>query len=137
MRFLIKDLSIAILLGILFSFFYKYLNNLNFCLFQKSFHFWLLIIINAIWEEVLFRGIIWDFFEEKIKGFLFGPISFLNITIAFLFSLAHLIFGPVNLLRALTFFPALVFGYFREKYNSLFFPILLHFFYNLCIFIWC
>jgi len=90
------------------------------------------LFLVAIPEEIVFRGIILDFLKEKTTA-SFGRISLANIITAFLFALAHLFYHPLFWALA-TFFPGLVFGYFKERTNSLIPPIILHFFYNFSFF---
>ncbi len=82
----------------------------------------------AIPEEIFFRGIILEILREKIKTGI-GKLSIANIITAFLFALAHLFYHP-PLWALATFFPGLIFGYFKERTDSLIYPIILHFFYN-------
>ncbi len=90
-------------------------------------YFFITQIYIAATEELLFRGIILGFLKKYIYSSNFG-ISSANILTAVIFSGFHLLNHP--LLWALgTFFPALIFGYFREKY-SLWPAIFLHFIYN-------
>ena len=134
-KFLI-EISFAIILGIGFSFFYSKFLNLSFCFFNRSLFFWFVLLVNAIWEEVAFRGIIWELLENKVKGNIYF-VSKLNVVVALLFALAHIIIGKATFYRLLTFFPGLVFGYFRENYDTLIIPISLHILYNLFVFCWC
>ncbi len=90
-------------------------------------HFFLFQLYIAASEELLFRGFLLGILKERIGSHFFG-ISTANILTALVFSVFHL-FGHPLLWAAGTFFPALIFGYFREKYNLL--PaVLLHFIYN-------
>ncbi len=73
----------------------------------------------AVAEEIFFRGFLMNFFN--------------NITVSFMFMLAHLIHFPtINSL--LVFFPSLIFGYVYIKSGSIVAPVLLHFFSNLFFF---
>jgi len=79
-------------------------------------------LLVALPEEVFFRGFLYDAFEEA--GW--EPILFSS----FLFSAGHLAiqFSPY---RALTFFPALLFGWTRKRTGAVHVPILLHLAFNL------
>lgn len=104
---------------------------------EKPELFWSLffgqLLVVSLPEEWFFRGYLqgrlnqlfarnWNLLSAKI-----GPSLFLS---AALFALAHLALKP-SLDRVLVFFPALVFGWLREKTDSLLAPILFHFLANL------
>ncbi len=80
-------------------------------------------------EEFFFRGFLLPTVNQ-IKQLKIGPISSGNLISAIAFSLLHLFTHP-PIWAIGTFFPALIFGYFREKHNSLWPAVILHFFYNL------
>jgi uncharacterized protein len=100
-------------------------------------HFWPLflgqLLLVALPEEWFFRG----YFQAKMNrvfgrkwklfGAEFGPGFFIT---ALVFALAHLL-GGQTWDRLLVFFPALVFGWLREKTGSLAAPVLFHFASNL------
>ena len=92
--------------------------------------FLLTVIIYPVLEELVFRGLIQpelqrkSFFQRKILVF-----SFANIAASSLFSLFHL-FNHELFWAMLVFFPSLVFGFFRDRYNSIAPSIFLHVFYN-------
>lgn len=79
-------------------------------------------LLVALPEEVFFRGYLYDAFEEA--GW--EPV----LSSSLFFSAGHLaiLFSPY---RALTFFPALLFGWTRKRTGALVVPILLHLFFNL------
>lgn len=79
-------------------------------------------LLVALPEEVFFRGFLYDAFEET--GW--EPI----LASSLLFAAGHLVifFSPY---RALTFFPALLFGWTRKRTGAVTVPILLHLFFNL------
>jgi len=79
-------------------------------------------ILVALPEEVFFRGYLYDAFEEK--GW--EPITASSL----LFAAGHLAIHA-SAYRALTFFPALAFGWARKKTGNLYVPVLLHLLYNL------
>lgn len=80
-------------------------------------------VFPAIFEEIAFRGIL---FDECYK--LTGLKPAILIT-SILFTILHL-----SLFSILWIFPiGLIFGYLRAKYNTLFYGIIGHFVYNTCI----
>jgi membrane protease YdiL (CAAX protease family) len=79
-------------------------------------------ILVALPEEVFFRGYLYDAFEEK--GW--EPVTASSL----LFAAGHLAIH-VSAYRALTFFPALVFGWARKKTGNIYVPVFLHLLYNL------
>ncbi len=86
-------------------------------------------------EEFFFRGFLIPYLrlEFKLNYSLLG-ISLANIIAAIFFALLHLFFHPFYWAIS-TFFPAIIFGYFREKHDSLWPALLLHFIYNTGYFI--
>ncbi|NNG46905.1 MAG: CPBP family intramembrane metalloprotease [Deltaproteobacteria bacterium] len=76
----------------------------------------------ALPEEVFFRGYLYDAFEEK--GW--EPITASSL----LFAAGHLIIHASSY-RALTFFPALLFGWGRKRSGNIYVPVLLHLLFNL------
>lgn len=95
--------------------------------------FWLILFYPLV-EEVVFRGFIQEGIEKKtvIYPAIWG-ISAANVITSILFVMMHLIHHPI-LWALLTFFPSMVFGYFKERYQSILPSILLHMFYNLSYF---
>ncbi|WP_164905463.1 CPBP family intramembrane glutamic endopeptidase [Flavobacterium sufflavum] len=83
----------------------------------------------AIFEEIFFRGLIFD----KLK--LIYSIKNSIIISSILFYLTHLVFG--SFLSFIYILPLGIFyGYLRNRYNNLFYPIVSHFFYNFVIFVY-
>src|SRR3972149_2036201 len=82
----------------------------------------------ALPEEVLFRGFLQgrlhDIFGRtwKFPGALIGPGLFLT---AFIFALSHYLTEPAPL-RLLVFFPGLLFGWLRERSDSVAAPVIAH-----------
>jgi membrane protease YdiL (CAAX protease family) len=76
----------------------------------------------ALPEEVFFRGYLYDALEEK--GW--EPI----IASSLLFAAGHLVIHA-SAYRALTFFPALLFGWGRKRSGNIYVPVLLHLLFNL------
>lgn len=90
-----------------------------------------LTVLVPIAEEILFRGFIQGglmgiaVFRRIVLG-----ISFANWTTSIIFATAHGWQHPLTLLPGyLTV--SLVLGYFRERYNGIRVPVLLHAYYNL------
>jgi hypothetical protein len=79
-------------------------------------------ILVALPEEVFFRGYLYDAFEEK--GW--EPVTASSL----LFAAGHLAIHA-SAYRALTFFPALLFGWGRKKSGTIHVPVLLHLLFNL------
>jgi membrane protease YdiL (CAAX protease family) len=93
---------------------------------------WLFLIsaiIGPILEEVVFRGLIQEYLAKRARAAFPGPISVSNLVTSVLFSAAHLIYHP-PLWAAASFIPSLLFGYFKDKYQSLGPPMMLHTYYN-------
>ncbi|MBX2837486.1 MAG: JDVT-CTERM system CAAX-type protease [Gammaproteobacteria bacterium] len=91
----------------------------------------LVAFVSPVLEEIVFRGGIQEFLlrYDALAKIQFG-ISLANIVTSVLFAALHLISQP-PLWSALIFFPSLVFGWARDRYQSLWPPIALHAFYNL------
>ena len=85
-------------------------------------------------EEVVFRGFIQEILYKRYNKYIFLKISAANFLTSILFSLFHLIHHS-TIWSSAVFFPSLYFGYFKEKYASLYPSILLHIFYNLGYFL--
>lgn len=90
-------------------------------------HFFVIGFYIAMTEELLFRGLLLGILRKFIYRRYFN-ISAANILTAVLFSGSHF-FSHTPIWALGTFFPALVFGYFREKHN-LWPAVFLHFIYN-------
>ena len=96
---------------------------------------WGLLLSLLLWqpfgEELLFRGII----QSQLAQLPWGQRSWFKISTAnLLTSLSfvglHLVYHP-TLWAVAIFFPSLVFGYFRERHQSLYSAFALHSLYNL------
>ncbi len=82
----------------------------------------------ALPEEVFFRG----WLQERLDAIIGRKLRFLGADIggglfisALAFAAAHYVLEP-RPDRLLVFFPALLFGYFRERSNSVFVPVMAH-----------
>lgn len=83
----------------------------------------------AIFEEIFFRGLIFD----KLK-LIYSSKNAIIIS-SILFYLIHLVYG--TFLSFLYIIPlGLFLGYLRDRYNNLIYPIVCHFFYNFIIFVY-
>jgi len=92
--------------------------------------FLLLVLISPVLEELVFRGLLQGWlcqFQFGVRRF--GFVSFANISTSILFSLLHLISHPWFWAVAV-FIPSIIYGYFRDKYQSVIPAIILHVFYN-------
>ena len=95
--------------------------------FEFHWKFWLALVIwQPIIEELLFRGIL----QGQLVRTSWGKRSWLHISAAnlvasVLFVGLHMIKNP-PLFAAAVFVPSLLFGYFRDRCNSVYPSILLH-----------
>ncbi len=90
------------------------------------------VVIYPVIEELAFRGFIQGQLLEKaiFRENIVLKISNANLVTSFLFASFHL-FNQPPLWAASIFFPSLVFGYFRERYDAVVPSIVLHAWYNL------
>ncbi len=79
-------------------------------------------VLVALPEEVFFRGYLYDAFEET--GW--EPVTASSLV----FAAGHLVIHA-SAYRALTFFPALLFGWGRKTTGNIYVPVLLHLLFNL------
>ena len=86
-------------------------------------------VFYPVLEEIVFRGLIQELVHNTISRRAFGPLSVANLLTSLLFTGLHFLSQP-PLWAALVFFPSLVFGYFKDRHQSLWAPILLHVVYN-------
>ena len=93
-----------------------------------------LIIWQPLLEEVLFRGIIQGQFAKREWGKRsWLSISGANAVTSVLFVAMHMI-NSSPLFALTVFAPSLVFGYFRDRYNSVYPCIIIHSAYNAMVF---
>lgn len=92
--------------------------------------FLLLVVAYPLLEEVVFRGGLQPYLATKLgKKYACGDISAANWITSLIFTLVHFI--QHKLLWSLSVFvPSLLFGYFRDRHNSMVPAIILHIFYN-------
>ncbi len=88
------------------------------------------VIISPVLEEIVFRGGLqsWLLKREILCRTRFS-ISLANILVSLIFAAMHLFYQP-PLWAALVFLPSLVFGWARERHQTLLSPIALHMVYN-------
>ncbi len=93
-------------------------------------HFLSLALLQPLAEELLFRG----FLQGQWLQIRWGKASWHGFSAAngvtsLLFASSHLLSHP-PIWAIAVFFPSIIFGYFRERYGSLYPSIFLHIFYN-------
>jgi membrane protease YdiL (CAAX protease family) len=91
---------------------------------------WMLVIVTPVIEELAFRGALQTLLLRSVAGKLrCGAVSGANALTALAFGLAHVLVNgdPWGML---TFFPGMVFGFFRERYQGVPPAIALHGYYN-------
>jgi membrane protease YdiL (CAAX protease family) len=79
-------------------------------------------------EEIVFRGLLQELVRDLLSRAMYGPLTVANLLTSLCFTGAHFFHPPLE--AALVFFPSLVFGFFKERTDSLVAPVLLHAFYN-------
>ena len=99
-------------------------------LYAKALPLLLLVGVYPVLEEVVFRGLILDGLSGWTKQRCYSVLTLANLLTSILFVLAHLVY-QTELWTLLVFFPSLIFGYMKERHDSLWPPIFLHSFYNL------
>jgi uncharacterized protein len=87
----------------------------------------------AVLEEVIFRGgIQGGLLRKEVFKFKLLGLSRANWLTSSLFALAHVWQHPMVLVPGY-FVVSLVLGYFRERYNGILVPVMLHAWYNLVL----
>lgn len=89
----------------------------------------LFVLLYPLIEEIVFRGLLQSYLQVKIKQSPVRVISYANIFTSILFVTLHIFYQPI-IWALIVFIPSIVFGYFKEKYNSLLPSIFLHSYYN-------
>jgi membrane protease YdiL (CAAX protease family) len=87
------------------------------------------VLFYPVLEEIVFRGLLQELAQEFISRRTFGPLSLANLLTSLVFTGFHFL-NHAPLWAALVFFPSLVFGFFKDRHQTLIAPILLHGFYN-------
>ena len=88
----------------------------------------MLLILFPITEELFFRGIIQPIIHKKFSK-TWHSISAANVLTSLLFSFSHL-FNHNPLWALSTFLPSMIFGWSKDRYNTLLAPLMLHCYYN-------
>jgi len=93
-----------------------------------------IVILAVVWypvlEEVLFRGVVQKYLFNKPWGnTTLAGFSVANWLTSLLFVLAHLWYQP-EMWAISVLIPSLAYGFFRDRYASIYPSILLHSFYN-------
>lgn len=97
---------------------------------REPVRFLLPALVYPLIEELAFRGLLQEWLYQKPWGARrSGPISRANWLTTLAFALVHLLYHE-PLWAAAVVFPSLVFGYFRDRYQSIAPAIVLHVFYN-------
>jgi membrane protease YdiL (CAAX protease family) len=92
--------------------------------------FLLVALIYPVLEELVFRGALQGALYRQPWGRRsLGQVSLANLLTSLVFAGFHL-FYHAPLWAALVLFPSLIFGYFRDRYQSVVPAIVLHVFYN-------
>ena len=91
--------------------------------------FLLPVLVYPVLEEIVFRGLVQELVHEYVSSRYIGPLSIANVLTSLVFTGLHFIYHP-PLWAALVIFPSLVFGFFKDRTDSLVAPIVLHVFYN-------
>ena len=92
------------------------------------------ILVFPVLEEIVFRGLIQESIQKLLENNHFNNlfvwrISYANLYTSLIFSALHLWSQPF-IWAAAILLPSLIFGYFKDRYQSLQPSILLHIFYN-------
>ena len=95
--------------------------------------FGLLVAVFPVLEEIVFRGLIQEWLAKHLSQRI-GILSLANVVTSLAFAGLHLVHQSL-MWSGLIFFPSLIFGFSKERYQTLCAPILLHSWYNLG-FVW-
>jgi membrane protease YdiL (CAAX protease family) len=100
---------------------------------REPLHFSLVLFVYPVVEEIVFRGWLQQGLYRRISYAISG-ISAANIITSIVFTIFHFInHSPVWAVAVIV--PSIVFGYFRDKYESVLPSIVLHVIYNMTYFI--
>jgi len=87
-------------------------------------------LVYPVLEEIVFRGAaqgaLW---QTRLAAVALGPLSGPNLLTSVVFTSLHLILRPGWFMLGV-FVPSLIFGYFRDRHQSIVPPIMLHVLYN-------
>ncbi len=98
--------------------------------FNQPVNFLVVVLAYPVVEEIIFRGMLQDYFNHIFSSKKIGQLSYSNMLTSVIFSVLHMLFHPVHW-ALLVIFPSLIFGYSKEQYLTLKAPIFLHTFYNI------
>ena len=94
---------------------------------------WLwLVVVTPVLEELAFRGLLQAELRQRL-AWRMGRISLANLLTSGVFVGLHWMQSP-TLLALAVFIPSLVFGYFKDRFNSVKPSIFLHVVYNAAYF---
>ncbi|MEK8020268.1 MAG: JDVT-CTERM system glutamic-type intramembrane protease [Candidatus Parabeggiatoa sp.] len=103
--------------------------NLVWPLYAPS-QFLIFVVVYPIVEELAFRGWLQSLLYASPFGRRkFAQLSVANVITSLLFTACHFLYHP-PLWALLVLIPSLLFGYFRDQYDSVKYPLFLHIFYN-------
>lgn len=98
--------------------------------FHAPLVFLLVVFVYPVVEELVFRGALQGILLRQPWGSSsLGPVTMANLITSLAFAGFHF-FYHAPLWAALVLLPALIFGYFRDKYQRVLPAIVLHVFYN-------
>ncbi len=120
-----KAYLIALLLPFTIWIYFSDLKGINYLSVNEIL---MLLILFPVTEELFFRGIIQPIIYKKFSK-TWRSISVANVLTSLLFSVTHL-FNHNPIWALSTFFPSLVFGWSKDRYNTLLAPLMLHCYYN-------
>ena len=86
-------------------------------------------LLYPVVEEIVFRGLLQEFIQARMRSWHLGPLTHANILTSLIFTALHFINHP-PLWAAAVFLPSLLFGLTKERSGGLTAPIALHIFYN-------
>jgi len=106
------------------------MSPLNWPLLQPG-RFFGLVLLWPVLEEIIFRGGLQPALAVTAWGRRSrGGVTLGNVVASLIFAGFHLFAHP-PLWALAVFFPSLLFGYFRDRHDSLLSPVILHVSYNL------
>jgi len=86
------------------------------------------VLVQPVLEELVFRGLLQGWLREKLRWQWRGMTA-ANLLTSIAFVVAHLVYQSPAWALAV-FIPSLVFGYFRDRHDSVLPSIILHAWYN-------
>ena len=122
--------AIAMLAGVLFWLLYPRLTEPGLTVKYGLPALGMLVLLQPLMEELVFRGLVqgklltWAWGKRRLSG-----LTLANLTCTTLFTSLHFA-SHQPLWAAGVFLPSLLFGYFRDRHDSIYPAIALHIFYN-------